>query len=688
MENKRTLLLVVAFLAFIILWQLGTSWFATYMGWDMTIREEQSTEVVETNVGTDGETTINPTTQSGLTATTQAADPVAVEGVRVEGGEAQVLTLGSDAKDGDFTMQVKVNTVGAGFEEVRLNRFAAEVGEPASYTFETPYADNEDTSRPLATQSVLFNGRELDLSDVAWKINADRTSDRQAELYVNLVDGETRVGQIRKRISLAPRLDANGEDDLAGGYEVLVRHTIDNLSGASAKVALIFNGTTTPPRELETGYDRTILRGSLSESGRVKYEAEQVESFDEEDPLRIYRFSEQPLAWAGSGTIYFNAIVRPADPKQFDRVIAEALNPDSKGEDRRVGLRFETKEQAVAAGEQIVVPAYVFLGPKKRQLLENGYYSAAGIEYDSTLVSPFGCTWCVFQPVVDALVFLLGSFHFFLRDWGLAIIALVCLVRLLLHPITKRAQRNMLRMSKLAPKIAAAKEKYGDDKQKMAQAMAELAPEQTQALLLGCLPMMLQTPIWIALYSTLQATIELRGAPFLYGYTWIDDLARPDHLIDFGQRYELFFGIGISGLNLLPLLMGVAFYIQMKLQPQPTQAMSDEQKAQQKMIQVIMVTLFPLFLYSAPSGLVLYILTSTIIGVFETRRIRHNLKLEEEAEEAKAAEDLRLGRTPVEKPKTGLAKKLDGFKKTIATRVAEAQKQAEVAQKSQKPRKK
>ncbi len=355
--------------------------------------------------------------------------------------------------------------------------------------------------------------------------------------------------------------------------------------------------------------------------------------------------------------------------------MAEAVNPESLDDDRRVAMRFESSPLAIPAGDTADLPLAVFLGPKKRSLLENDYYGGAGVAFNQTLVSPFGCTFCVFQPVVDALVFLLSVFHFLTQDWGLAIIGLVILVRTLLHPITRRSQRNLMKMSKLAPKIQAAKEKYGDDRQKMAQAMAEIAPEQTQALLFGCLPMLLQTPIWIALYSTLQATIELRGAPLLYGWTWIDDLSKPDHLIEFGSPIPLLFGISLTGINLLPILMGVVFYIQMKLQPQPTATMSDEQKQQQKIIQVVMVGLFPIFLYIAPSGLNLYILTSTTVGIFESRAIRANLKREEEAEEAQRLDDERLGikREPKE-PTSRFGKKMKAFRETIATRVADAQK--------------
>ena len=226
------------------------------------------------------------------------------------------------------------------------------------------------------------------------------------------------------------------------------------------------------------------------------------------------------------------------------------------------------------------------------------------------------------------------TFHLILRDWGLAIIALVLVVRTLLHPITKRSQRSMMRMTKLGPEMERLKKKYGDDKDAMSKAMGEFYREHGLAALpLGCLPMFLQTPIWIALYSTLQAEFSLRHAPFLEFFgvhlTWISDLARPDNLIDFGQPVPLVF-FTIHGINLLPLLLAVVFFFQMKFQPQPV-ATTPEQASQQKLMKWIMVLMFPLFLYKAPSGLNIYIITSTLIGIFESKRIRDQLKAEEEA---------------------------------------------------------
>jgi YidC/Oxa1 family membrane protein insertase len=188
----------------------------------------------------------------------------------------------------------------------------------------------------------------------------------------------------------------------------------------------------------------------------------------------------------------------------------------------------------------------------------------------------------------------------------------------------------------MGPEIERLKKKHGDNKDELNKAMMQVYKEQGFTPILGCLPMFLQMPIWIALWSALQSTFELRQAPFLHfggvHLTWIDDLARPDRFIDFGRSIDLFFGLSFSSINILPVLLAGVFYLQQKYTPKPPAA-TPEQQQQQKMMQW-MSLLFPIFLYNGPSGLNLYILTSTTIGIFESKRIRDHIKEKEEQEKA------------------------------------------------------
>jgi YidC/Oxa1 family membrane protein insertase len=199
-----------------------------------------------------------------------------------------------------------------------------------------------------------------------------------------------------------------------------------------------------------------------------------------------------------------------------------------------------------------------------------------------------------------------------------------------MHPVTKKSQVSMSKMSKLAPKTEEIKKKYANNKTEMNKQLMALYREQGASPIMGMLPMMVQMPIWIALWSAVNASIDLRGAPFLP--FWITDLSVPDALIRFSSVKVPLFG-KIESFNLLPILMGVAFYLQQKLMPSQAAASSNPQMAQQqKMMMIMFPILFPLMLYKLPSGVNLYIMTSTFAGVIEQHVIRKHIRKKEDQE--------------------------------------------------------
>jgi YidC/Oxa1 family membrane protein insertase len=269
------------------------------------------------------------------------------------------------------------------------------------------------------------------------------------------------------------------------------------------------------------------------------------------------------------------------------------------------------------------------------------------------------CGACTFQWLIDVLVWLLTLFHAVTRDWGLAIIALVFLVRALLHPITKKSQVYMMRMQKMAPELEKLKKKYGDNKEELARAQMQFYKEQGMTPILGCLPMFLQMPIWIALWSSLQSTFELRHAPFLWGFTWIHDLAKPDRLINFSPVHIPlpFCGVvTLDAVNLLPLLLAIVFYLQTKYFTPKPPSMTPEQEQQQKIMTWMTTLMFPVMLYKGPSGLNLYITASTLFGIIESKIIRDHIKQREALEAAR-------GPTIVDAPPPGKAKTDDPARK-------------------------
>jgi YidC/Oxa1 family membrane protein insertase len=351
--------------------------------------------------------------------------------------------------------------------------------------------------------------------------------------------------------------------------------------------------------------------------------------------------------WAGAVSNYFGAVVLPEDllidgkPTNADylsSIVAHGVNIDKDvpGDDHLAYITFQTKEISLAAGKSAVIPLSVYFGPKWRNVLDAAHYAASPRHYDQLdvmVTSMCGMSFCSFQWLDGAIGWLLRFLHdYVLHDWGLAIIGLVAIVRILLHPITRRSQISMSKMSKMGPEMERLRKKYADDKDALNKAMVEFHREQGLGPYLGCLPMFLQMPIWIALYAVLQNTFELRQAPFLWNWTWIHDLAQPDYLYKFPHPVHVLF-FDLDAINLLPVLLSIVMFIQQQFMPKPVAASADQLK-QQKMMQWLSPVMFLFFFYKYQSGLNLYIFTSTGVGIIESKVVRDHLKAREEAEKA------------------------------------------------------
>jgi len=192
----------------------------------------------------------------------------------------------------------------------------------------------------------------------------------------------------------------------------------------------------------------------------------------------------------------------------------------------------------------------------------------------------------------------------------------------------------MMKMSKLAPKAEEIKQKHANNKAEMNKQMMALYKEHGAAPILGCLPMLLQMPIWIALYSAIYAGIEFRGAKFLP--FWITDLSSVDALFYLPAAAEKIPFIGSfigTSFNLLPILLGAAMFVQQKFMPSSASATNPQAAQQQKMMMWMMPIMMLLFLYRAPSGLNLYIMSSTVAGLVEQYVIRKHIQEKDAAEQ-------------------------------------------------------
>ena len=237
-----------------------------------------------------------------------------------------------------------------------------------------------------------------------------------------------------------------------------------------------------------------------------------------------------------------------------------------------------TRSYDLAAGQTLNWDNTLYLLPKSDDLL-------ATVDPKLRDTIDFG----IFKFIAQPMLWLLTFYFSLLGNYGLAIILLTFTVKLLLWPITDMSFRSMARMKEIQPELSKLREKYKADKQMLAQKQMEMFKERGVNPAGGCLPMLLQIPVWFALYSTLRVAVELYGSPFIPG--WLDDLTLADPYY------------------ILPIVLGVVFFMQQKLQPQ----MSDN--PQQQMIMKVMPVMMTVFMVALPSGLVIYILVNTILGI-------------------------------------------------------------------------
>lgn len=228
------------------------------------------------------------------------------------------------------------------------------------------------------------------------------------------------------------------------------------------------------------------------------------------------------------------------------------------------------------------------------------------------------------------LLVTLKFFQRVVKNWGIGIILLTFLINIVLYPLTFKSLKSMREMQALQPKVEALRVAYKGNPQKLNREIMELYKKHRINPLGGCFPILLQMPVFFALYQVLMRSIELRGAPFL----WIKDLSQPDRLIIFNFSIP-WFG---KELNILPLLMAVSMFFQQNLSmPKRTAAtgMTDQYIQQQKMMAVMMPFMFGILFYHLPSGLVLYWLTNTLLtmaeqGIFLRKYLFHVEHLEKQ----------------------------------------------------------
>lgn len=242
---------------------------------------------------------------------------------------------------------------------------------------------------------------------------------------------------------------------------------------------------------------------------------------------------------------------------------------------------------SVPAGGKVETSAMLYAGPKIQSKLKE---LSPGLE----LTVDYGFLWFIAQPIF----WLLQHIHSLLGNWGWSIIVLTMLIKGLFFPLSAASYRSMARMRAVAPKLAALKERFGDDRQKMSQAMMELYKKEKINPLGGCLPILVQMPVFLALYWVLLESVEMRQAPWML---WITDLSIKDPFF------------------ILPIIMGATMFIQQRLNPTPPDPM-------QAKVMKMMPIIFTFFFLWFPAGLVLYWVVNNCLSIAQQWYITRSIE--------------------------------------------------------------
>jgi len=539
------------------------------------------------------------------------------------------ILIGDTKKDSGFEALVHLSTRGAGVREVNLGRYAERVAEPDQpYRLLKPVEYPDHLRYSLATEYVVLYTEagerfKINLDEKDWSYQVEQGNNPQAvRFWVDISRAGRKVLRVEKRYVLEK-----------GTRDLKLQIRFENLADQQVNVVLCQRGPLGVGREdprsdsYRKSFAGSVRSGdeqvTINKVGRGRHVLK-----SQDLAYRLIASNEQ-IIWAGQTNKYFAAILAICDTGAdlIGTVEAKSYSRNADLSDDLTTI-WVTRKIPLAGSGRAGLDFELYMGPKSTEVFDQEPYRHRS--YSGTLEF----SWCTIQWLANTMIYLLkGLQKICFGSYGLAIIIMVVLVRLIMHPITKSSQASMFRMQRdmrrLQPKMTALKEKYKANKQALNKAIMDLYKQEginPASQMLGCLPMALQMPIWVALWTALNNTFELRHEPFIWP---IYDLAGPDAIITFARSFKIPFLSGMTGpihsLNILPILLGISMQIQQRFTPQAG-ASDPAQAKQQKIMFYFMSVFFTLVLYNAPSGLNLYILTSNIIGFLENRRIRRHME--------------------------------------------------------------
>ncbi len=457
-------------------------------------------------------------------------------------------------------LDVAINLIGGGIVQAGLRRYPVDLAEPDKH-FELL---GQTESRFFIHQGGVKGSGEAPNHRSAYTTSASsyRLDEGANKLIVDFLWSSEAGLNITKRFIFT-----------RGSYVVEIDYVIDNNT-SELWTGRIYEQLqrTKPSSKRSLIYTFTGAAISTPEKRYEKYDYDDLE----DEPLNV----EVKDGWVGILEHYFvSALIPPAENlNHFYSLILDQSR-------YVVGYWGPTLE--VPVGGQGHINSSIFIGPKLQEVLHD---VAPGLE----LTVDFGVLWFIAKPLFVVLQYIKDI----TGNWGWAIIILTFLLKLAFYPLSAAGYRSMANMRQVQPRMLAIKERYGKDRTRLNQAMMELYKKEKINPLGGCLPIVVQIPVFISLYWVLLESVELRQASFAL---WLVDLSSKDPLY------------------VLPLIMGVSMWFQQKLNPAPMDPV------QQKVMQILPIA-FTIFFMFFPSGLVLYWVVNNILSIAQQWHITRSIE--------------------------------------------------------------
>ena len=518
------------------------------------------------------------TTSADKPATANRVDvPAQISGAPVVAATPAVISGAIESAE-KFTLQndvlvLEISTSGANVVDAKLLKSLTPENKPVELFQYTP------THKYFARSGLISLNNDLPNHTSAFKLiqSGKDGSGRPFAVFASERNGV----KLEKTFILNP-----------GSYVVDVGHRVTQSTNNPNPLVLYTEIVRDASQEQKIGpfdgaFSASTFTGPAAYTDKEKFNKLEFTAIDKNKITIPTQVGAGEPAWIAMVQHYFASAWIPGDKVARD-IYAGRIDNNLY----RIGI--QTPLGVVATGSTVVEKAKLFVGPQEEKVLET---IAPGFE----LLKDYGYLTILAKPIF----WLLEKIHGYVGNWGWSIVLLTILIKLVFFPLSAASYKSMARMKEVQPRLVAMKEQYKGEPQKLNQAMMEMYRKEKINPLGGCLPVVIQIPVFIALYWVLLSSVELRGAPWVL---WVHDLSLPDTSI------SSLIGLTSIPIGILPIIMAVSMFVQTKLNPTPPDPI-------QAKVMMYMPLVFSVMFFFFPAGLVLYWVVNNLLSIAQQWQI-------------------------------------------------------------------